>query len=215
MNTTRLTCLAATVAAILPCTSVLAEVSANVGFASEYYYRGILQKDSSASAGIDLEEGGFYVGGWTADVGDGLEVDGYLGYGIETDSELSVSLGLTGYYYTGEFDNTYEEINLNLEYGPASLEYSVGTWDGVGRDVDYDFLAITIEHNGLYGKYGTFGDGFDGDYLEFGYGTEIGGFDIGIATIFSSDELSDQLDSSGAPTESEAIVLTVGKTFSF
>ena len=33
------------------------EISYNVGFASEYYFRGILQKDSSASAGVDYENG--------------------------------------------------------------------------------------------------------------------------------------------------------------
>jgi len=65
-------------------TSTLAqgEVSYNIGVASEYYYRGILQKDSSASAGIDYENSGFYAGAWTADVGDGVEVDGYFGYGM-------------------------------------------------------------------------------------------------------------------------------------
>ena len=60
-----------------------ADVSYNVGFVSEYYYRGIYQKNASASAGIDYEQSGFYAGAWTADVGDGLEVDGYLGYGGE------------------------------------------------------------------------------------------------------------------------------------
>ena len=32
---------------------------------------------SSASAGVDYEEGGFYIGTWAADVGDGLEIDGH------------------------------------------------------------------------------------------------------------------------------------------
>lgn len=190
------------------------EVSYNIGFASEYYYRGILQKDSSASAGIDYENGGFYVGAWTADVGDGVEVDGYFGYGIETDSGFTASLGFTGYYYTGEFDDTYEEINLNLGYGMVGLEYSVGEWDGFGAEADYDFLALTVAgDNGWYGTYGTFGDDFDGDYIEVGYGTTIAEIDVGVALIYSSDELSDQLDSGGSPTESEAIVFTLGKSF--
>ena len=146
-------------------------LSANVGFASEYHYRGIKQKEASASAGIDYENGGFYAGAWTADVGDGLEVDGYFGYGLEFESGVSVGLGFTGYYYTGEFDDTYEEINLNLGYGLFSLEYSNGTYDNFdGSDQDYDFLALTLEKNGFYGKYGSFGDDFDGDYFEVGYG---------------------------------------------
>ena len=45
-----------------------ADVSYNVGFVSEYYYRGYFQKSSSASAGLDFEQGGFYAGAWTADV---------------------------------------------------------------------------------------------------------------------------------------------------
>lgn len=190
------------------------EVSYNVGFASEYYYRGIKQKDSSASAGMDYENGGFYIGTWAADVGDGVEVDGYFGYGIETEGGFSASLGFTGYYYTGEFDDTYEEINLNLGYSWVGLEYSVGEWDGFGADADYDFLALTIDPgNGFYATYGTFGDDFDGDYIELGYGWSMAEIDFGIAAILSSDELSDELDDDGDPDESEAIVFTIGKTF--
>ena len=94
------------------------------------------------------------------------------------------------------------------------LEYSVGEWAGFGAEADYDFLAITVTgENGLYGKYGTFGDEFDGDYAEFGWGTTIAEIDFGLAAIFSSDELSDQVSSSGAPTESEALVFSISKTF--
>ena len=190
------------------------EVSYNIGFASEYYYRGILQKESSASAGIDYENGGFSVGAWTADVGDGLETDLYFGYGVETESGFSASLGFTGYYYSGEFDDTYEEINLNFGYQMLSLEYSVGECDGFGDEEDYDFLALTIEgDSGFYGKYGTFGKDFDGDYIEVGYGTTIADFDVGISVVFSSDELSDELDSKGEPDESEAIIFSIGKSF--
>ena len=190
------------------------KVSYNVGFASEYYYRGILQNGSSASAGIDYEDGGFYIGAWTADVGDGLEVDGYFGSGVETESGFSVGVGFTGYYYTGEFDDTYEEVNLNMGYGMVSLEYSVGEWDGFGDEADYDFLVVTVEgDNGFYGKYGTFGKDFDGDYIELGWGTTIAEIDFGIAAILNSDDLSDELDSDGDPTEGEAIILTIEKTF--
>lgn len=191
-----------------------AEVSYNIGFASEYYYRGIKQKEASASAGIDYENNGFYIGTWGADVGDGLEIDGYFGYGIETESGFSASLGFTGYYYTGEFDDTYEEINLNLGYGLFGLEYSVGEWDGFGNEADYDFLAVTVElESGFYGKYGTFGDDFDGDYFEFGWGTTISEIDFGISAVLSSDELSDQLDSDGDPDRSQALIFTIGKSF--
>ncbi len=193
----------------------MADLSANVGYASEYYYRGILQKESSASAGIDFEHSGFYVGTWAADVGDGLEYDIYGGYGMEF-GDFSVSAGVTGYYYTGEFDDTYEEVNLSAGWKFISVGYSVGEWDGFGESEDYDFIEVTVEHNGFYGTYGEFGDDFDGDYIELGYGTEVGGFDLGIAAIFSSDELSDQTDNGeddGDATESEALIFSISKTF--
>ena len=126
------------------------------------------QNNSSASAGIDFEQDGFYVGAWTADVGDGLEVDGYAGYGGEV-GDVSYGVGFTGYYYTGDFDDTYEEVNLSLGYGPVSVGYSFGEWDGFGNEVDYDFLEITIDLTaGFYGTYGSFGDDADGDYFELG-----------------------------------------------
>jgi uncharacterized protein (TIGR02001 family) len=196
-----------------------AEMSYNIGFASEYYFRGILQKSSSASVGADYTNGGFYVGTWAADVGDGLEVDGYFGYGIETDSGLSASIGFTGYYYTGEFDDTYEEINLGLGFGLVSFEYNLGQYDNFdGPTLDYDFTAVTLTlENGLYGKIAAFGliedEAGEGEYLELGYGTTISDIDLGIAIIISSDELSDQFNSSGNPTESEAVVFTIGKSF--
>ena len=194
------------------------EVSYNIGFASEYYYRGLLQKESSASAGVDFSNGGFYAGGWTADVGDGLEVDGYFGFGVESEAGLSASIGFTGYYYTGDFDDTYEEINLNLGYGMLGLEYSFGTYGNFdGPEQDYSFLAATMSaDNGLYGTLGQFGGDFDGHYIELGYGLTISEIDFGVAAIFSSDEFgagNGQFDADGNPDESQALVLTIGKTF--
>ena len=194
------------------------EVSYNIGWASEYYYRGLLQKESSGSAGIDFTNGGFYAGGWTADVGDGLEVDGYFGYGIETDEGFSASVGFTGYYYTGDFDDTYEELNLNFGYGMLGIEYSFGTYGNFdGPEQDYNFLATTISaDNGLYGTLGIFGGDFDGNYIEIGYGLTVSEIDFGVAGIFSSEEFgagNGQFDAAGNPAESQAVVFTIGKSF--
>lgn len=201
--------------ALATCASVstsafAADVSYNVGFASEYYYRGVAQNTSSASAGVDLTEGGFYAGAWTADVGDGLEVDGYFGYGIETDSGFTASAGFTGYYYTGDFDETYEEINLNIGYGIASLEYSFGKYDGSGAlDDEYGFIALTLEKDGFYGTYGKWDAEFlnDGDYLELGYGFTAADLDLGVAVIFNDDGLT-----FGAGND-ETILFSVGKAW--
>ena len=63
---------------------------------------------------------------------------------------------------------------------------------------------------GFYGTYGTFGDEFDGDYFELGYGTTVSDIDLGVAIIFPSDELEGDPSSDA---EGEAVVLSIGKSF--
>lgn len=116
-----------------------ADVSANLGFASDYYYRGIFQAPSSVSGGLDFEKGGFYAGTWAADVKDGLELDGYFGYG-GTAGKFGYSVGYTGYFYTGDFDDTYQELNFGTSYGLVSVDVALGQYDNFdGPTLDYTF----------------------------------------------------------------------------
>ena len=188
--------------------------SANVGYASEYHFRGLLQKNSSASGGVDYEQGGFYAGTWAADVGDGLEVDFYFGYGGEVE-EFAYSVGYTGYFYTGDtFDDTYQEINLVGTYVPLSVEVAVGDNDldplihGTTGTEDYTYYAISLVKNGLYGKFGGFAQDFEGEYLEFGYGTTVADIDVGVALILANDDLY------GTPgDDEESLIFTLAKSF--
>jgi len=187
-----------------------ADWSANLGYMSEYHFRGVLQKVSSVSGGVDFESGGFYAGSWAADVGDGLEVDGYLGYGGEV-GDFSYSVGYTGYFYTGDFDDTYQEINLGGGFGIVSLDVAIGQYDGdfdlitPGEQDKYTYVALTVEHNGFYGTLASFSQDADGEYLELGYGTTVSDIDLGIALILANDDLVGQDD--------ESLVFSIGKTF--
>tara|TARA_R110002167_G_scaffold60759_6_gene171307 strand:- start:219 stop:863 length:645 start_codon:yes stop_codon:yes gene_type:complete len=212
MKTLKITTIAAAVLAASSFSQVvLAEgsVSANIGYVSQYHYRGIQQTSGgSASAGLDYENGGFYVGTWAADVEDGLEIDLYGGYGIELDSGLSLGLGVTTYQYTGDFDSAYNEVNLSAGYGLFSVGYSQGKWDGVVGDEDategdYSILTVSLESNGFSGTFGTYGQDSEGEYVELGYGTEIGGFDVGVGVIFSGSDLDDD----------EAMYFSLSKSF--
>ena len=191
--------------------------SANIGYASEYYYRGILQKNSSASGGIDYEsDGGFYVGTWAADVGDGLEVDGYFGYGT-TVGDFDLSVGYTGYFYTGDFDTEYQEINLGAGFGLFSLDVAVGQHEVEdGSDEDYVYYALTAEKNGFYGKFAGFAQDWEGEYLEFGYGTTVADIDLGVAVVIA-DEIAIDAVSDAEPIilneDDEVILFTIGKSF--
>jgi len=200
MKTLKITAIAAAIIGASSFSQVaLAEgsVSANIGYVSQYHFRGIQQTGAgSASAGVDYENGGFYVGTWAADVADGLEVDLYGGYGLELDNGLSLGLGVTTYQYTGDFDSAYNEVNLSAGYGLFSVGYSVGEWDGVvgneaATEGDYSILTVSLESNGFSGTFGTYGQDAEGEYFEVGYGTEIGGFDVGVGVIFSGSDLDD------------------------
>ena len=51
------------------------DLSANMGFMSDYIYRGFHQSDGVANGGVDLANGPFYLGAWLAD----LEADSEVG----------------------------------------------------------------------------------------------------------------------------------------
>jgi uncharacterized protein (TIGR02001 family) len=190
-----------------------AEVSANAGFVSQYFYRGLLQKTSSASAGLDVGFGALSLGTWLADVGDGAEIDFYGSVGVDV-GEGSLSVGGTAYLYTGEFDDTYLEANLGAGYGPLSVEFSIGQYANFGGPtLDYWFAGVTAEHEGFYGTVAGFGADFTGNYGEVGYGFSAAELDWTISGILSDSDLSGLADGDGDPTPGLTLVFGVSKSF--
>jgi uncharacterized protein (TIGR02001 family) len=185
------------------------EITANGGFMSEYIFRGISQSDSSANGGVDLTHGGFYLGTWGADVEQGLEVDLYGGYNGSF-GDLSYGIGATGYFYTDDFDDDYREINLSLGYGIFSVSAAFGEYKNFDEPTqDYSFVAPRVDYKGFYGMAGFFGDDFDGEYYEVGYGSQFEpiGLDFQFSIIYSTDELI------GEDSGDTSLVLSVSKTF--
>ena len=198
----------------------MAETTANMGWVSEYIFRGVHQDDSSAYAGVDFTGGIFYLGAWGADVGDGLETDLY--FGIAGGEDFTYKVGFTGYYYTDDFDGTYEEVNLGIGYGMFALDVAVGEYDPLfgAPDADYMFTSLTISPEmGPYYKFGSFSDDFDGDYLEVGYtySMEDVGVDLSVAVTWSDDlPVSDSLDDGfGGESGEYALVFGIKKNIGF
>jgi len=173
----------------------MAQLSANVGYMSDYIFRGVFQEDSSAMGGLDYaHDSGLYIGTWAADVGDGLETDLYFGYGGEA-GDFSYSIGYTGYYYTDDFDSEYNEINLGLGWMGLSFDVAIGSWDGLVGDPatedDYTYYSLGYEFDsGFYIKFGSWD--FDtapstADYAEIGYGFTWQEIDFSLALVNSSD----------------------------
>jgi len=211
MNTRKAALVALT---LLSSAAANADFTANLGFASDYYFRGIYQAASSASGGLDYESNGFYVGTWVADVkdgdgvvGDGLEVDGYFGYGGEV-GDFGYSIGYTGYFYTGDFDDTYQEINLGGSYGLFALDVAIGEYANfAGPTQDYTYYALSVEKNGFFGKYAGFSQDASGEYVELGYGTTVAEIDLGVTLLFNDKDLS------GDGSSDQALIFSIGKSF--
>ena len=118
------------------------------------------------------------------------------------------------YTYTGDFDDTYKELNLSAGFSFLTFDAALGSYDNFdGPTQDYEFYSLTAEHNGFYGTVGTFQNDFSGTYYEAGYGNtlSVGETDLldYVFTVIHSD--SDLvLDSDSSDT---SFVLTLSKTF--
>jgi uncharacterized protein (TIGR02001 family) len=198
---------------LFTCAAEASPFSANLGWNSEYIFRGIPQKSSSAFGGVDFEAKGFYLGTWGADVGEGLEIDYYGGYGFSA-GEFKLSAGGTLYTYTDDFDDTYQEFNFSASYSFLTLDVAVGTYDNFdGPELDYQFYSLKGEYKGFYGLVGTFEDDFDGSYYELGYGNTLNFqeheiLDYNFSVIYSDATLL------GGESEYN-MVLTLSKSFDF
>ncbi len=215
------------------------EITANGGAVTEYIFRGIPQSDGKAVAqgGLDLAQSGFYLGTWISQVdtgaratidpgtgeptldqpATGLEYDLYGGYGIDI-GDFSLGIGATGYFYTDDFDETYLEVNLSAGWKFITIDYAIGEYDSSPVTSDYTFGSVTLDYAGFYGLWGTWGDDFDGDYFEVGYGntltvadTDL--FDYTFAIIRSDKDLSFKVDSNGNPDTDTFFYAGVTKTF--
>lgn len=227
MKKLNLLALSAAIVGTFGSTAAMAEIeglSANIGAATQYYFRGVKQTEGAAAqGGVDYEHSsGAYAGIWASDVGghgasgasasDGIETDYYFGYGGEI-SDFSYGIGYTLYTYTGDFDTQYAEINFSGGYGPVSLEFSTGTREAGAQDEDYTFTALTYEYEGISATYGLWGSDFEGAYLEVGYAKSLDKLDLGISIINGDSEVSPSVGARSVASDGTALVFTIGTTF--
>jgi uncharacterized protein (TIGR02001 family) len=182
------------IAAVAFSSSAHAGLTGNLGYKTDYLFRGVPQSASSANTGLDYTNGGFYTGTWLADVDNGIEYDVYGGYNFELKNGLKLSAGATAYMYTDEFDEDYTEVNLKAGYSIFSLEHNAGTYDGDMNmdmaDDDYSFTALTVG-NSVYGKVGAWGGDFDGSYYEAGYKKTVNNLMFTVALSVPDEDMTD------------------------
>ena len=171
-------------------------VSYNIGYMSEYWYRGAYQAESSMSFGADVEMGSMYIGMWGADVSDaagagsGSEIDLYAGYNFELMS-IPMYVGVTGYYYTDNFDRDYEEVNFGGDFGMFSFDAAVlGSYKSKPGTAssDYGHFTLTVPLGMLDYSYQTFTGGtLHYATHELNYSTSVNGIDLG-ATLGKNND---------------------------
>lgn len=118
-------------ATVLASPAALAGVTANVGVASEYLFRGIPQTNGAAvQGGLDLAtDAGLYVGTWASNVNfggaeNGNEVDVYGGF-TRTFGSVGLDVGAIGYLYS-ETEEAGGGPASNLDFVEAYLGGSFG-----------------------------------------------------------------------------------------
>jgi len=162
-----------------PTITQASSMSYNVGYMSDYWYRGVFQSESAVSFGADAEVGNFYVGTWMADVDTGIEMDVYGGYGF-TILGMDSYIGATGYYYSDNFDSDYEEINTGLSYGNVSYDYSVGNYKTT-TEQDYSWSEVTMSFtDNLSVSYGEWGKDLKGSVTKVNFNKTINDIDFGV-----------------------------------
>ncbi len=128
------------------------DFSANVGFVSQYSFRGITQSDEQPAlqGGFDVgHESGLYAGVWgsNVDFNDGdeasVEVDFYAGYSNEINN-INYDVGVIYYAYPGA------DSSLNYDFWETSI--------ALGYDFDLFATSASLNYSPEY--FGNSGDAF-------------------------------------------------------
>ncbi|WP_339615882.1 TorF family putative porin [uncultured Gilvimarinus sp.] len=162
-----------------------AEVSASVGAANMYYWRGydLGNGDPAISGDLTVSTGGLYGGVWASsgDASLGTEYDLYVGYGGEAGS-FSYDISVWNYNYPSAPNETYlddagneviidgspdigdlTEIVGSVGFGPVALTY----YHGVADLDEYWYATIGATFDKFSVTYGLHED--DYSHVDLGY----------------------------------------------
>ncbi|WP_281559861.1 TorF family putative porin [Thalassomonas sp. RHCl1] len=188
-------------------------LSANVGFTSNYLWRGVTQTDDGAaiSGGIDYAaDSGFYAGTWVSNVDfsddASYELDLYLGFGGDINENISYDLGYIYYAYPdsaeSDKDNEYDfgEIYAGITFSNITLaaNYGIHNDDGAGwadkalyvsADAEFE-VAKGLTLNLHLGDYSFDDDHDSGDYTDYGISLSKSGFTLALTdTDLDNDDV--------------------------
>lgn len=141
-----------------------AEMSANLGIANMYLWRGqnLTPDGPQVSGGIEFSgDTGLYGGLWTSNETGGHETDLYVGFGTEV-GDVSVDLSYWHYLYPedgtapadGLGDTAYSDIVLGLGFADVGLTFYIGSETQGAPDYMYTTLDYSMgDYSFLFGTW--------------------------------------------------------------
>lgn len=150
--------------AIAGITSAHAQVTGNLGLATDYRFRGISQTQNGPAiqGGIDYtHSSGLYIGNWNSNVssqayrnGSAIESDLYAGFKKDIYKGLTIDVGSYNYFYpnasqqSGTSYNT-QELFAGLGYGPVAVKYSRSTsnYFGVSNSAGTQYYQADVKQS--------------------------------------------------------------------
>lgn len=201
------------------------EMSANVGFVSDYQYRGYSQTNENMAlqGGFDYaHDSGLYVGVWGSSIDwlskGGLEVDVYGGY-ANSIGDFGYDVGVLQYFYPGgktsagdDADTTEAYIGVSWKF--ISFKYSYAFTDLFGYEKSdgsqYYDLGAAVDVGGgftLAAHVGYSDIKGEDDYTDWKLGVtkEFGGFNFGLHYV--------DTDVNNADLADERVILSIAKSF--
>ncbi|MEH6585069.1 MAG: TorF family putative porin [Halioglobus sp.] len=229
--------IAASVLSAAMATTVQAtEISANVALVSDYRFRGISQsnEDIAIQGGFDLGfDNGIYVGTWGSSVDfdstdgfDGsLELDYYVGWGMDVGENSAIDVGYMYYDYPGDdsAEGDYQEIYGSFSWRDLTLginysdEYYGDTDSFFYYYADYSFgfgedwsLDLHVGYNDLE-EDGGFLATDENSYTDYSIGLtwSVVGVDLGAAYVGTTLDEKDVFDTDWGE---DTVVFSISKS---
>lgn len=225
-------------------TAQAAEVSANVALVSDYRFRGISQsnEDIAIQGGFDLAfDNGIYIGTWGSSVdfdydsedpgfNGTLELDYYIGWGMDVGENSAIDVGYLYYDYPGDDGDTgdYQEVYGSFSWHDLTLgmaysddyygetekffyyyaDYSFSLGENLSLDLHVGFNDLDDEGGFLQGDE----DGKNEDsYTDYSIGLtwSVMGVDLGAAYVGTTLDEEDVFDTDWGD---DTVVISISKS---
>jgi uncharacterized protein (TIGR02001 family) len=226
----------AATALALVSTSAFAEVTANVGIANNYLWRGLTQSNNEAQVfgGLDFAaDSGFYIGTWVSNVeyasDDTYSYEQDVYFGFSGGEDFTWDIGWLYYNYDDINNIDFHEVYAKLGWGGFGIDaYLLGGTEaeeptalqdfGAGEayyvSLNYGFeldngLGIGLHVGQHSGDFNEYFNGVPGDYIDYSVSFTVSDFTFAI----SDTDLDDYAPGNNLDNDEMKFVVSYSMSF--